>query len=203
MKKSSFLVPFVVQNLATLKTINLENNELTSVGLERLLNGIQEHAAAAGTALISSSSTENVHATPPVVVALQELLLTDNRIGSRGAKALLNAKDSMPQLQKLTLDDNGIPDCLVEELQQLYGDVLMPFSEDYDFDYDYDEDLEDDELDDDEEEEDEQRDQGKIDNNGGMTVGVVDGVVLEVSQGLDVLTQNMGKMKLTPDDVSL
>ena len=183
------LVPFVVQNCNTLKTLNLENNELTSVGLERLLEGIR-------------NCTEEV--------GLEELLLTDNRIGSRGAVVLLAAKDFMPHLRNLTLDDNGIPDDLVERLREAYGSALAPFSDDYEFDYDLDDDIEDDEEDDDEEEEEEDAD----DEEGGedaddaaieAEVATKPIVLVEANaeNGLDDLIQRMGRVKLTPGDVSL
>lgn len=170
------LVPFVVQNCNTLKVLNLENNELTSVGLERLLEGIQ------------NAQKE---------VVLQELLLTDNRIGSRGALALLAARHAMPHLQCLTLDDNGIPDDIVEQLRELYGSVLAPFSDDYEFDYDLDEDIEDDDEDDDDDEEEEDEEE-EIDEDAVRAV-----VEISAETDLDDLVQGMGKVKLTPEDVSL
>ena len=169
------LVPFVVQNCNTLKVLNLENNELTSVGLERLLEGIQK---------------------APKEVALQELLLTDNRIGSRGALALIAARHAMPHLRILTLDDNGIPDDIVEQLRELYGSVLAPFSDDYEFDYDLDDDSEDDD-----EEEDEIDEDAVNDLDVATELSAV--AVTNTDAGLDGLLDAMGKVKLSPEDVSL
>ena len=179
------LVPFVVQNGNSLKILNLENNELTSVGLERLLEGIR-------------NSTEKV--------VLEELLLTDNRIGSRGATALLAARDFMPHLKLLTLDDNGIPDDLLDQLRDLYGNALAPFSDDYAFDYDFDDEIEDDNDDDDDDDVDAEE-EGEVEDDAAVELDVTTKpmVVVEANakNGLDDLIQGMGKVKLTPDDVSL
>ena len=165
------LVPFVVQNCSTLKVLNLENNELTSVGLELLLEGFQG---------------------APQEVVLQELLLTDNRIGSRGAEALLAARGSLSHLQKLTLDENGIPESIVDQLREAYGTILVSFADGYEFDYDFDDDIEDDY-----EEEDDDEDDEEVENIHEVTE------VAAVEDRVDDLIEGMGKVKLTPDDVSL
>ena len=168
------LVPFVKNNISTLRVLNLESNEMTSIGVERLMEGIRE----------ADSD-----------VALEELLLTDNIIGTRGAEALIAARDCMPNLKKLALDDNGIPDDVVDLLRESYGEVIVPFSEDYSFEYDMDDDIDDEEEDDDEDEEeddDEDEEEDDDEDDGDAKGG-----------GLDELIQGMGKVRLSPEDVSL
>jgi Ran GTPase-activating protein 1 len=158
------LVPVVKRNLSTLQVLQLENNEITSVGVEHLCN---------------------VMCASPDTVALQELKLTENLIGSRGAKALIAAKESMPNLKILTLDSSGFPD-EEEELKECYGDILVDMEELEEDDMD--EDLEEeDESEDDESEDDESEDEDDKKDDGGI----------------EDIAFAMGKVKLTPSDVSL
>jgi Ran GTPase-activating protein (RanGAP) involved in mRNA processing and transport len=165
------LVPFILQNTSKLKVLNLENNELTSVGLEILLEGFRD------------AQDE---------VVLQQLLLSDNKIGSRGAKALLASKQSLLHLQKLTLDENGIPDDLVIELQDLYGNVFVSFSDEYEYEYDLDEDIE---------QEADDFDESSVESNDDSNPIVVSDA--NNVFGIEDIVQGLGNVKLTPDDVSL
>jgi Ran GTPase-activating protein (RanGAP) involved in mRNA processing and transport len=164
------LVPFILQNSSKLKVLNLENNELTSVGLEMLLEGFRD------------SQNE---------VVLKQLLLSDNKIGSRGAKALLSSKQFLPHLQKLSLDENGIPDDLVSQLQELYGNVLIPFGDEYEYDYDFDEEIE-------EEEEVDEISIESVDESNPLIVSDAKNVF-----NIEDIIKAFGDVKLTPDDVSV
>jgi len=111
--------PVILNNGATLKAIKLENTELTSRGVERLCRALN-------------------NANTPL--ALEELDLKDNQIGTRGAEALLAARDAMPNLQVLRIDDNSFSEEVLERLQTTFGDVLLEMENNED-DFDYDDDL--------------------------------------------------------------
>lgn len=96
--------------------------------------------------------------------------LTENCMESRGVRALIDTKASMPLLETLTVDSNGFPPELLEELQECYVDLLVKLEE-------WDEDDMDDDLEDDEEE--------------------------EESGDEEDLANAMGKVKITPSDVSI
>lgn len=122
------VVELVKRNLTTLKTLNLSSNELTSIGVERLME-----AFAGGNA------------------TLEILKLGENSIGTRGAIALISHADHLPSLKELHLDENGFPDEVMEQLLQAFGDKLveMEANDVEDKDEDIDDDEEEDEEDDD------------------------------------------------------
>lgn len=123
------LAPVIVNSCATLKVIKLEGAELTSRGVEHLSAAFNK-------------------ATEPL--ALEELVLTDNQIGTRGADALIAARNTMPNLRSLNLDENSFSDEVLEKLQNCFGDILLEMEGNED-DFDNDDDLSEDEEDDEEE----------------------------------------------------
>jgi Ran GTPase-activating protein (RanGAP) involved in mRNA processing and transport len=104
-------------------------------------------------------------------------------MGSRGARALIDAKSSMPCLTKLTLDANGFPEDILEELKECYGDILVELEE-WEED-DMDDDLEEEESDEEDDDDDDNKDDNKDDS------------------GVEGITSGMSKAKLTPSDVSI
>mmetsp|Transcript_13617 Transcript_13617/g.20727 ORF Transcript_13617/g.20727 Transcript_13617/m.20727 type:complete len:438 (+) Transcript_13617:105-1418(+) len=122
------LAPIIKKNGTSLRMIKLEGAELNSRGVERLSKAF----TAAGQPL-----------------ALEELDLSCNAIGTRGAEALIAAQDAIPKLRVLNLDDNSFSEEILERLQHSFGDTLLEMPNNID-DYDNDDDLE--ESDDEEEE---------------------------------------------------
>ena len=120
------IVELVKRNLTTLKTLNLSSNELTSVGVERLMEAFAEGNA-----------------------ALEILKLGENNIGTRGAIALMSHADNLPFLKELHLDENGFPDEVMEKLHEAFGDKLVEMEANDDEDKDDDNDDQEDEEDDD------------------------------------------------------
>jgi Ran GTPase-activating protein (RanGAP) involved in mRNA processing and transport len=148
-----YLEPILENN--PIRSLNLESNELTSLGVERLLRfNLQQ---------------------------LEELELGNNQIGLRGGQALLDATN-LGNLQRLGLDENGFPERTMEGLQEKFGAILRAIEnvEDADFDDDIEED------DDNEAEEEEE--------HGGEE---------EQDAAVDALAGEVGRVQLTPDDVSV
>mmetsp|Transcript_7042 Transcript_7042/g.10772 ORF Transcript_7042/g.10772 Transcript_7042/m.10772 type:complete len:231 (+) Transcript_7042:1-693(+) len=110
-----------------LESLNLGTNELTSPGIESLLRALPQGDKS----------------------CLQNLKLNDTECGTIGAKALVVA--NFPQLKVLELDENGIPEKIVADLKEKYGEKLksMNSNDDEDKDDQLDDDDDDDNDDDD------------------------------------------------------
>uniref|UniRef100_A0A7S1GG35 Ran-GTPase activating protein 1 C-terminal domain-containing protein n=1 Tax=Cyclophora tenuis TaxID=216820 RepID=A0A7S1GG35_CYCTE len=133
-KNARQLVKVIQSNQSSLEVLNLETNELTSVGVEILVQAFAKGSS------------------------LRELNLGGNQIGTRGAKALIESAKVFTRLEKIFLDENGFTDDIVEELQATFGNKLQSLEEnddnDADDDLEEDDDEEDDEEDDDDDDDD-------------------------------------------------
>jgi Ran GTPase-activating protein (RanGAP) involved in mRNA processing and transport len=100
-------------NINTLKTFKCEDNELTSIGVERIM------------AVYTDDNN-----------ALEELLLNTNQLGHRAAVALTAAV--FPSLHKVHLDDNGFTPRDVECLMDTFRVKLEEMGENLESDADAD-----------------------------------------------------------------
>ena len=111
------LAELIQANIATLKVLKAETNELTSLGVERIMSAFDAEDA-----------------------ALEELDLCTNLLGHRAVVALTEA--NLPNLRILNLNDNGFSIRDLERLESVFGDRLVEI-EDNDADADYDDEIED------------------------------------------------------------
>jgi Ran GTPase-activating protein 1 len=139
---SRAIVALVQNNITTLKILNLSENELKNVGVERLMEVFKGGKA-----------------------VLEVLKLEENEIGTRGAMALIANVEMFPNLKKLYLDSNFFSDEVVEQLQEAFGDKLMEMENNGDEDdgEEDDDDEDDEEEEDDDEEEDDNNDDEDVD----------------------------------------
>ncbi len=112
---------------ATIEILDLDDNELKSIGVRRIVKKLN-------------------------APKLATLLLTQNECGSVGANSLIECLDSgrMPSLESITLDCNNFSDEIVDRLMEVFGDKLQDMEDNYG---EEEEEEEEDDDDDDEEEE--------------------------------------------------
>mmetsp|Transcript_15625 Transcript_15625/g.22022 ORF Transcript_15625/g.22022 Transcript_15625/m.22022 type:complete len:454 (-) Transcript_15625:158-1519(-) len=119
------LVKLIFQNRSTLKSLEVEGNDLSSDGIRKIMKALGK-----------------------VNSAIETLNFKSNMVGRIGAKAILNT--TMSNLKLLQLDDNGFFPEEVKALESKFGDKLEEMVDNMeDDDVDEDEGIEEEEEDDD------------------------------------------------------
>jgi Ran GTPase-activating protein 1 len=150
------LALLLTKKASSLQTLNVEENELTSRGVAHLAKVVGNLISTSA----ASASSSNV--------VLSHINMATNMCGSSGAKAWTELKigGKCPStLGKLNLDGNMIPEKVVRELEEAYGNILVELVDNEgDEGDDADGDLSDLDSDDDDDEEEENQESAAVDS---------------------------------------
>jgi len=111
--------------LRDLSALTVARHSLETGGLKHLakVTHSQPHTIDLSHNIVGPQAIE-AFVTAKVAARVRVLDLSFNKLGDRGAKALL-VKGALPAIEELRLSENGISPALVEQLHARYGDALV------------------------------------------------------------------------------